>query len=201
MSRFVRMNPKRVVLVIAVVAVTAIALTTWRSIKRRHQEETLEPDNLDEVAMRHLAKLGNGYVVWERFRDDTWQIWTKRLVGGIEKRLVPEEHGRGHFCPKFSPQGGRLSYLSYEANKTAYQSNPGRTGDLWVMNLDRRKERRLIGKARSYGEDRAVTWINDDVLCYINADGETIELDLKSNRSRKIINAHEAAFGLSLIHI
>lgn len=63
-------------------------------------------------AQRELARLADGVLVWESRRTGTWRIWTMRLDGTHLRQLTTDESGRDHYCPKLSPDGRKLVYLS-----------------------------------------------------------------------------------------
>src|SRR6476659_6260332 len=78
-----------------------------------HKPAVDDSDKMDAKAMLDFARLGRGFLVWERFENDSWQIWSKQIDGKSEERLVPPEAGHDHFCPKISPDGALLGYMSY----------------------------------------------------------------------------------------
>lgn len=181
-------------------AAVVVLGTTGAVLLLQHRHEISAPEvevplGLNEEAMRKIARLGNGFIIWERCRNDSWQIWTKRLEGGREERLVPAEPGKDHFCPKISPDGKLLAYMSYETGTNAYPAFRGKTGILHLMDLETRESRVIVPRARSYAEDRAVTWRDEHTLCFINAEGETMEMDLESQKTRKVLQEHSEAFG------
>jgi hypothetical protein len=143
-----------------------------------------KPEVLDVTAMQDLAKLGEGFLVWERKVEGSWQIWTRSLDGRTpERRLVPEEKGRDHFCPKISPEGKRLAYMSYERGDSPTAPVEGA---LWLLDLHTHQRKLLAERARSYQGDRAVLWTDANTLCHIDEDGHTIELDVESGVRRKL---------------
>lgn len=167
---------------------------------KHHRQEAAPPEvevplGLNEHSMHRIARLGSGFIVWERCKADSWQIWTKRLEGGREERLVPAEEGKDHFCPKISPDGKLLAYLSYEKGTNAYPAFRGKMGTLHLMELKTRESEILVSQVRSYAEDRAVTWRNAQTLCFINASGETMEMDLKTRKSHKVLQEQSEDFG------
>jgi hypothetical protein len=179
---------------IASVCLLFIALSM---VSCRHQgavKEEVVPLNLDEALIKKtMGRLGSGFVVWERFNNNKWQIWIKKLTGGKETRLVPDERGFDHFCPKISPDGRLLSYMSYPTGSTAY--NAGKTGTLWVMQINNRKRRLIAKEARSYAEDRAVTWLDNSRLCFIDGEGYTMECNLDTGLSRRLVKRPHDSFG------
>lgn len=161
------------------------------------REKTAAPDEraeaLDMVAMAELARLGDGFLVWERRIDDSWQIWTRALDGRTpEQRLVPQEKGRDHFCPKISPDGKRLTYMSYVAGSTP--TDPVE-GALWVMERNTGERKLLAERARSYQGDRAVLWMDNATLCYIDENGHTVELNVAQGTRRQLTSKARAKNG------
>src|SRR5688572_24308812 len=103
----------------------------------RHEkvaDEEVIPLSLDEALIKKtIGRLGSGFMVWERSRNGSWEIWIKKLSGGKETRLVREEPGFDHFCPKISPDGKLVAYMSYAKGTNAYPAHATKTGALWVM--------------------------------------------------------------------
>lgn len=152
-----------------------------------------KPETLDATAMQDLAKLGEGFFVWERKVNDGWQIWMRSLDGRTpEQRLVAEEDGRDHFCPKISPDGKRLAYMSYPRGSSP--SDPVE-GSLWVLNLHTRARKLMADRARSYQGSRAVLWMDARTLCHIDEDGHTTELDVESGERRKLTTTPRSKHG------
>lgn len=143
--------------------------------------------------MRELSRLGDGLLVWERYEGKSWQIWTKSLDGSSEeRRLVPEEAGRDHFCPKLSLDGTRLAYMSYQKGQTPYDSG---VGTLWLLDIKTGHQTILSDKARSYYEDRAVVWYDDYRLCHVDEKGSAVELDITTGERRVLTAAPHRKHG------
>lgn len=143
--------------------------------------------------MREMAKLGEGMLVWERKVAKEWQIWTKPLDAATDdERLVPEEAGRDHFCPKLSPDGRRLAYMSYQRGQTPYEPA---IGTLWMLDMTTRQRVVLAEKARSYFEDRAVIWHDDHRLCHVDENGNAVELDVISGARKELTAAPHKKHG------
>ncbi|WP_075086965.1 TolB family protein [Verrucomicrobium spinosum] len=122
MSRFWKIY----VPVFVVITAAAIAVVEWRRNREKDVRAEEVPLDLDQKKMMGLSRVGSGFLVWERrTKSGAWEIWSKRINGGKERRLVPTESGRDHFCPKISPDGRRLAYLSYPRGSTGY---PGMWG-------------------------------------------------------------------------
>ena len=111
----------------------------------------------------------------------------KSLDGtGGEERLVPAEEGCDHFCPKFSPDGKRVAYMSYARGKDAYGPD---TGVLWMLDLASRERTMLASQARSYREDRAVVWLDERRLCHVDGEGHAVELDVTTGVHKVLTRA------------
>lgn len=149
---------------------------------------------VERAALARLARLGEGLLAWERFRDGKWQIWGQRIDGGGLRRLVPLENGRDQFCPKISPDGRFLAYLSYERGTTPYRAR-GKTAHLHVLDLKTRKRTLVAREARSYAEDRAVAWFDGARFCYIDGQGRTVEHDLEAGSHDLLTDAGHSDFG------
>jgi|GEM_PF-534086 len=142
------------------------------------------------AAQRELARLGEGQLVWESRRTGQWRIWTMRLDGGGLKQLSPDEAGRDHYCPKLSPDGKRLVYLSLsdEAQKDNQDRPRDVGGQLHLIGADGGDNRVLVEKAQKYnGWDRAVTWFDNQRLAYIDGEGNTWRLDITSGKQEPLI--------------
>lgn len=150
-------------------------------------------ETLDFTVMAELALLGEGFLVWERKVNQRWQIWTRTLDGrSAESRLVPEEEGRDHFCPKISPDGRRVAYMSYAKGTTPTEPVEGA---LWLLDLDTRKRTLLVARARSYQGDRAVFWTDAATLCHIDERGHTIEVNVATGERRQLTTRARAKGG------
>ncbi|HSI62585.1 MAG TPA: hypothetical protein VLE43_05685, partial [Candidatus Saccharimonadia bacterium] len=148
---------------------------------------------LDATAMEKMARMGEGFLVWERKVDGVWQIWTRALDGRtVESRLVPEEKGKDHFCPKISPDGRRMAYMTYAKGSTP--TDPVE-GALWVMDMRTRERTLLADRARSYQGDRAVLWMNETTLCHIDEQGHTIEMNVETRERRQLTTKSRAKNG------
>jgi hypothetical protein len=141
-------------------------------------------------AQRELAELAEGVLVWESRRTGTWRIWTMRLDGTGMRQLTVDEAGRDHYCPKLSPDGRRLTYLSLseEAQKDNLDRPRDVSGQLHLINIDGSDDRVIVERAHKYnGWDRAVTWFDNDVLAYIDGEGNTQRLNLATNQHELLI--------------
>lgn len=192
MSRFWKLSA--LIFLLAAAAVVVVLIREGRQKESDLVEEI--PLDLDEALIkRTMARLGTGFMVWERLREGRWEIWVKKLSGGKEKRLVPAEQDRDHFCPKISPDGRILAYMSYPKGKTAYPGHARRPGTLWMMNLNSRKRRVISEEARSYAEDRAVSWLDDDRLCFIDGEGYSAEYNVRTGEKRRLTRQAHETFG------
>ena len=156
-----------------------------------------EPEGTTTIApgraMKNIAKLGEGFVVWERQNRGKWEIWTRPLEGGRDRRLAPRERNRDQFAPKISPGGRFLAYISFPRGKNGYQRQTG--GFLWVYDLEKNRAHKIAEEARTYGEDRAVAWFDDERLCFIDAEGFTVEMNVLTRESKRITNISDPHHG------
>ncbi|QIF04031.1 LamG-like jellyroll fold domain-containing protein [Roseimicrobium sp. ORNL1] len=180
-----------------------LALSACKDDNGKKKEKISESDEPEEIPLdldealikKTIARLGTGFMVWERFRNDRWEIWVKKLSGGKEKRIIPAEEGRDHACPKISPDGRMLVYMSYPKGKTGYPGHARKPGTLWLMNLVSRKRRVISKEARSYAEHRAVTWLDANRLCYIDGEGYSNEYDVKTGKTKRLVKQAHETFG------
>lgn len=150
----------------------------WRAAPARADE----PDSATRAGWQKMSELGQGFLVWESNRTGRWRIWRRDLNGENLRQVSPEEAGRDHRCPHLSPDGTRLVYLSFREG-----DNPGSDLVLRLMNADGSGDRVLIASARSHaGGDRAAVWFDDQRLAYMDHEGITQELDLKSGKSARL---------------
>ena len=142
------------------------------------------------AAQRELARLADGVLVWESRRTGSWRIWTMGLDGTGLRQLTADEAGRDHYCPKFSPNGKRLIYLSLsdDAQKDNGDRPRDMSGPLHLIHADGSDDRVIVDVAHKYnGWDRAVTWFDDENLAFIAADGNTYRLNLPSGKRELLI--------------
>jgi Concanavalin A-like lectin/glucanases superfamily len=146
-----------------------------------------QPDAKTREAWRNMSRLGSGFVVWESNRTGRWRLWRRELDGSGLRRISPEEAGRDHYCPHLSPNGRALAYLSYPAGSDTYQEKEPKGGvPLYLMSPDGSGKKQLTASARAYSEDRAVVWLDNDHLIYIDGDGFTRQMDVRNGKSSKV---------------
>ncbi len=145
---------------------------------------------------QQMEKLGRGFVVWESNRTGNWRIWYRDLDGSGLRQLSPEEKGRDHFAPHIAPDGTHLVYLSYPTPRNAYKSIPEDVSvPLHLLHIEDGSNRVLVPSARSYKGDRAVVWLGNRELIYIDARGNTQQLDVGSGEERQLTEEPHRAFG------
>ena len=148
------------------------------------------------------AGLGDGFVVWESNRSGAWRIWSRRLDGSELRQLSPDVPGEQHGCPHISPDGQRLSYMSFRTGEEAYPafSSQGKSGVLHLMRSDGSDVKVIAPSARTYFERRAVVWHSPTQLVYIdNETGYTKRLDLDTGELTSLTNAPPPDHGAWLI--
>ena len=154
------------------------------------------PDARTREGWARMSRLGSGFVVWESDRTGRWRLWRRELDGSNLRQISPEEAGRDHFCPHLSPDGTRLVYLSYPAGTDTYQEKAPRGGvPLYVMKADGSNRKKLTDSARAYSEDRAAVWQDNDHLIYIDGDGFTRRLDVRSGKSNRVTEKNRSGQG------
>jgi hypothetical protein len=155
-----------------------------------------EPDAKTLEGWKKMSQLGSGYVVWESKRSGRWRLWRCELDGSGLRQISPEESGRDHFCAHLSPDGTRLVYLSYPAGSDAYQEKEPEGGvPLYLMRADGSGNKPLTGSARSYAQDRAAVWLDNDRLIYINGEGSTRRMDVRNGQSSKVTEKDQSGQG------
>ena len=142
-------------------------------------------------AQQELARLGDGFLVWESKRTGPWRLWTIRLDGTGLHQLSADEPDRDHLCPKISPDGKKVVYLSCAKDTASWGGGDTQTNQpLHLINLETKEDKIIVPQAFKYagGWDRAITWFNNDELAYISAeDGDTYQLDLRTGKSTRLI--------------
>jgi hypothetical protein len=149
-----------------------------------------------EERWQQMGELGRGFLVWESNRTGRWRIWYRNLDGSGLRQLSPEEEGRDHFAPHISPDGTQLAYLSYPSSRNAYQPIPkGDSVPLHLLRIEDGSDRVLVPSARSYREDRAVVWIGNHELIYIDGRGITQRLGVASGEEQQLTEEPDPKFG------
>ncbi len=136
---------------------------------------------------QRISSLGRGFVIWESNRTGHWRIWRMELDGTGLRQLSPDEGDREHYCPHLSPNGQRYVYLSYPKGADGYEEHkPGQLPRMILATTDGKHSRVLVEEARSYGEDRAAVWVDDDQLIYIDGNGMTQWLTISTGVKRPL---------------
>ncbi len=160
-----------------------------------------QPGPLDTPAgwverWQQMEELGRGFVVWESNRTGRWRIWYRNLDGSGLRQLSPEEKARDHFAPHISPDGTHLVYLSYPTPRNAYKSIPDDVSvPLHLLRIEDGSDRVLVSSARSYRGDRAVVWLGNRELIYIDGQGNTQQLDVGSREQQPLTLEPHPTFG------
>jgi hypothetical protein len=137
-----------------------------------------------EVSSPDYARLGDGFLVWESNRSGPWRIWTRRLDGSGLRQLTPEESGHEHCCAHIAPDGRSVAYLSLSNFK--YAADP-EEGKLHLITTDGKKDRVVAEAAQTYSRGhRAAIWHGDNLLQYVDPDGNAILLDVAKGTKEKL---------------
>ena len=174
---------------IAQVNITSVLNHMPVQVRSSKTEKQTERQKLSE-------QLGSGFIVWESNRSGEWRIWYQHLNGQGLKQLSPNKRERAHFCPHISPDGTKLIYLSYPRNKNPYDKhNQSFKATLHLLDLETLSNRQLVDNARSYFENRAVVWQDNEKFIFIKGDGHTYFYDLAQNRQQKLSAKRHGEFG------
>jgi hypothetical protein len=144
-----------------------------------------DAESAEEIAGPELARLGEGFAVWESNRSGDWRIWSRRLDGGGLRRLSPDD-GQQHCCPHISPNGRRVVYLSRSISRDNYDGWET-AGALRSLDPVSGAEQTLVSAARTYGwGNRCAVWRDDRRLIYVDGDGSTRLLEVDEGVSRPL---------------
>lgn len=142
-------------------------------------------------------RLGDGFLVWESNRTGDWRIWYRRLDGSGLRQLSPDEGGgRQHCCPHVSPDGRRVVYLSGQPEARDRWAEGGPVGPLHVIGTDGEGDRVLVPAARTYGDDRAVVWVDERRLVFIAPTGHTELLDVTTGERQRLTRQGMDEYGV-----
>lgn len=137
-----------------------------------------------EVSSPDYARLGDGFLVWESNRSGPWRIWTRRLDGSGLHQLSPDEAGHEHCCAHIAPDGKSVAYLSLSNFK--YAADP-EEGKLRLIGIDGKGDRVVAEAAQTYSRGhRSAIWHGDNLLQYVDPEGNAILLDLAKGTKEKL---------------
>lgn len=146
-----------------------------------------------EVSSPEYARLGDGFLVWESNRTGPWRLWTRRLDGSGLRQLTPDEPGHEHCCAHISPDGRWVAYLSLGNFK--YGADP-EEGKLHLIALDGKGDRVVAERAQTYSRGhRAAIWHGDQLLQFIDGDGNALVLALATGRTEKLAGPSSEGHG------
>ncbi len=161
------------------IAVASIMMTGLCGVTQSAPAPSTTVDSYETI-----AKMGQGFIIWESNRSGSWRLWRIGLDGKGLKQISPDESARDHYCPHISPNGRKVVYLSYPKGQDGYHAyNVNKPAPMHIMNTDGTGDRVILPSARAYSEDRAVVWVDDDTFHYINGDGISSEYHLSTGRS------------------
>jgi hypothetical protein len=166
--------------------IAVLCLTLIAGVARGAPEPIVPPEW--QARWADISALGEGFVVWESNRTGAWRIWYRRLDGSVLRQLSPDEPGREHYCPHLSPNGQYLAYLSYPKGTDTYKKIPKpHAVPLMLLEIASGKVRQLTPSARAYYEDRAVVWLDDHALIYIDGAGATRQFSLDQSEPGTVL--------------
>jgi Concanavalin A-like lectin/glucanases superfamily/PKD domain len=147
-----------------------------------------------------ISALGEGFVVWESWRDGHWRIWMRPLDGSPERQLSPDEPGRDHVAAHIAPDGRHLVYLSLPApHKRFNRLPPEVAAPLHLVTLDGDRvvsDRILVPSARTYQQSRAAVWVNPRELIYIANDRTTRQIDILTGAEQILVPHPTTKWGM-----
>jgi len=155
------------------------------------QANTDDPAHWAE-ARKQLARTGKGFLVWESRREGPFAIWRMELDGSNLRRISPEED-REHYSPHISPDGRHVVFQSYPKGWHKYDRLHEAKAPLWIMQADGKNPKVLVEDSRMYGEDRAVVWLNNEELLFIDPYRMTWRLNIRTGAQEEML--HERASG------
>ncbi|MHB1462865.1 MAG: LamG-like jellyroll fold domain-containing protein [Armatimonadota bacterium] len=180
------MNRLKLMVMMAGVVMTEVSTPLWSAPVPASSGDSYET----------IAKMGQGFVIWESSRSGAWRLWRINLDGQGLRQISPDEPGRDHYCPHISPNGRKVVYLSYPKGLDGYHDyDKSKPATMHMMNTDGTGDRVLLPSARAYGEDRAAVWIDDNRLNYIDGDGISCEYNISSKLSLPITQQKRKGFG------
>ena len=154
------------------------------------------PTTPTDARFDEMAKLGQGFVVWQSNRTGNWRIWTRQLDGEGLRQLSDEDKRQDHVAPIISPDGKAVAYLSHRRGQSVYGEPVSTQGvALHLVQVADGKDRILVDNARSYGEQRACVWLDGKTIIYIDALGTTQELDLGTGQSTALTSEPQPEHG------
>lgn len=147
-----------------------------------------------------MAALGEGFVVWESFRDGHWRIWMRALDGSPEQRLSPDEPGRDHVAAHVAPDGRHVVYLSLPAPHRDFAPiPPGESAPLHLVRLEGRRvadDRVLVADARPYDGSRVALWVSPRALIYVAGDRTTRQIDILTGEEEILVPDPSTRYGM-----
>ena len=160
--------------------------------------ENIDSPKYWRKAWDKLASRGRGFVVWESNRTGSYRIWYRNLDGSGLRQISPDEKGRWHYCAHLSPDGKKLVYMSFPADMWQdgwVSARPGKKRPMHLINVDGTGDRVIVPNARTYQEHRAAIWHGNDEVVYIDANGFTQKMNVKTGKKVALTRDGQDAFG------
>lgn len=137
---------------------------------------------------------GEGWIVWASDRDGAWRIWIRALDRSPARILVSPEEGRRVCCPRLSPDGRSVVFLSF------VESKGWPRGELRLIGVDGGETRPVAEDVPLLSVGRAAVWLGPGRLAFLDPSSlpgslpgsRTVELELATGARRTIVEGPPA---------
>ena len=164
-------SPTRLLVIAALAAGVWLPSASWAQVLPAERE-----------AFEKLGRQVDGLVVWSSNRDGNHELYLVDLATGEERRLT--NHPRPDFFSRFSPDGRRIAFLRGQRRRVSFREHDA--WDLWVMDADGGRQRRLVERAYH------PTWTPDGTGIVYVQDNAVMRHDLASREDEVIHRGEEA---------